>query len=190
MYLVVHFAVKGVCVLTDAAGRRRDEEQLARDVVLEDVPRGAGLVGLTQALGLEAAGAGVGAEELGGRGHAGAALLAGARLDVDAVDGLEERLRHALRDEPDGARELAELVNGQDAVAHEVGLCRGEVGEHETGAVAEDHAVAEVDGLEVLRLAGRRRDGHLFGADEGVDGGRLAHIGVADQAYLELLTGF
>ena len=37
--------------------------------------------------------------------------------------------------------------------------------------------------LEVLCAAGRGRDGHLLGLEDGVDGGALAHVGVADHAH-------
>lgn len=181
--LVVELAVEVGRVLD--ARRRRDEEQLAVDVVLEDVPGGTGLVGLSETLGLEAAGAGVRPEELGTGGGAGATLLDGAGADGDAVDGLEEGLGHALRDEADGAEELAELVDGEDAVADEVGLCGGEVGEDEAGAIAEDDALAQVDGLEVLGLSRGGRDRDLLRADEGVDGGGFADVGITDQADLE-----
>jgi hypothetical protein len=77
---------------------------------------------------------------------------------------------------------LAHLIDREDAVADEVGVGAGELGKDETGAIAEDEVVGEVDRLEVLRLAGRGRDRDLFGSDEGVDGARLADVWVADQA--------
>jgi len=182
---IVELAVEGLGVFD--AGRRAHEKQLAVHVVLEDVTRRAGLVRLTETLGVESTCHGVRAQELRGCGNTGASLLERSRLDVDAVHGLEETLRDPQRDEPDGARVLAHLVDGQDAVADEVGFREGEVGEYETGAVAQDDALAEVDGLEVLRLTRCGRDGHLLGADECVDCRGLADVRVADQADLQFV---
>lgn len=154
--LIVELTVEVGRVL-DSRGRR-DEEQLAVDVVLEDVPGGTGLIGLSKTLSLETTGAGVCSEELSGGWDTGTALLDRTSADCDSVDGLEEGLGHTQCDEANRAQELAELVDGEDAVADEVGLCGGKVGEDETGAIAEDDSVAQVDGLEVLGLSGGGRD--------------------------------
>lgn len=156
MLLIVELTVEVGRVL-DSRGWR-DKEQLAVDVVLQDVPSGAGLIGLSKTLGLETTGSGIGTEELSGGWHTGTSLLDRAGADCDAVDSFEERLGHAQCDETDGAQELAELIDGEDTVTDEVGLCGGKVGEDETRAIAEDDSVAEVDGLEVLGLSGSGRD--------------------------------
>ena len=187
--LVVEVHVEGLGV--DAGlGRGLHVEKLAVDIVLEDVPRSAGLVGLTETLGVEATCGGVRPEQLLGCGHTRSAFLERSGLDADAVRRLQEVAGDAERHETDGTRELAHLVDGEDAIADEVGLCGGEVGEDETGTVAEDHAVGEVDGLEVLGLARGGGHGDLLGADEGVDGGGLADVGVAYEADLEFVICF
>jgi hypothetical protein len=73
---------------------------------------------------------------------------------LDAVDSLEECLRDPAGDESSRAAVLAQLVDGQNAVANEFGLGAGEVGEDETRAIAEDNPITQVDGLEMFRLAG------------------------------------
>lgn len=147
----VEFAVEGSGVVD--AGWRVDKQKLAVDVVLEDVARGSRNVGLTQALGSESSSSGIRAQELLGRGHASASLLQGPCLDVNAVNGFQEWFGHSLSDESHGAVEFSHLVNGQNAVADQVRLGEGEIGENKTRTIAENDIVAEVNGLEVLRLA-------------------------------------
>ncbi len=55
----------------------------------------------------------------------------------------------------------------------------GKLGQDEPRAVAERHAVGDVERLEVLGLAGRGGDGRLLGPEQRVDGGGLADVGVA-----------
>lgn len=131
---------------------------------------------------------GEGREELGGGRVARAALVLGEDVDPQAVRALEDLLRDAPRDELDRARELAQLVDREDAVAHELGLGARELREDETRAVAQEDILAEADRLEVLGLARRRRDRHLLLADEGVDRRRLADVRVPDEADDELLV--
>lgn len=185
----VHLVVK-ISVEVDGifdSGRRRHEQQLTSDVVLEDVTSGARLIRLAEALGLETTSTGVGSEKLRGGRDTSTSLFSSACSDLDTVDGLEERLGHALSDETNRALELAELIDGQNAVADKVGLCGGKVGENETGAITEDNTLAEVDGLEMLRLTGCRRDRHLLCADKSVDGGRFTDVGVSYQTDLEFV---
>ena len=169
-----------------AARRRLAVEELAVDVVLEDVTDRTRLIGLTETLGHVATVTGIGVEKLVGSGNAGAAFLERPGLDLDTVDGLKEGLGNAAGDDGGGAGVLAHLINGQDTVADELGLGVGEVGEDETGTIAKEDVVAEVDGLEMLRLAGSGGDGHLLGADESVDGGRFTDVGITDETDLEL----
>ena len=131
---------------------------------------------------------GEGGEELGRCWVARAALALGQDVDSETIRPLEHLLRDPPHDELDRPSELAQLVDRQDAVAHELGLGAGELGEDETRAVAQEDVLREADRLEVLGLARRRRDRHLLLADEGVDGGRLADVGVADEADDELLV--
>ncbi|KAJ6264051.1 hypothetical protein Dda_0191 [Drechslerella dactyloides] len=162
--------------------RRVAEEQAAVDVVFQYYSRGAGLVPVAACAGLrEAAGAG----HLAGGGDAGAAFLGWTDGDGDAVEALEVAFWDALGDEGGGAGEFAQLVDWEDAVGYEVGFCGGEVWEDEAGTVDEHDGGGEVDCLEVFCFAGGGGDGDLFGADEGVDGGGFADVGVADEADVD-----
>ena len=164
----VQFAIERLGILH--AGGRMDEEQLAVDVVLQDVAGRPGLIRLAQALREVSSGRGVCAQQFLGRGDASATLLNGAGLDVNAVDGLQEVLRNSLGNQPHRTGVLSHLVNGQHAVADQVSLGEGEVGEHQTRAITQDDVLAEMYGLEVLGLSGCGRDGHLLGSNQGVDG--------------------
>lgn len=94
-----------------------------------------------------------------------------------------------MRDEADRTGILAQLIDGEHTVASEIGLGGGKVGEYETGAIAEDDTLAEMDGLEVLGFTGSRGDGDLLGSDEGVDGGGFTDVGVSDETDLEFVIG-
>ncbi|KND93664.1 hypothetical protein TOPH_01828 [Tolypocladium ophioglossoides CBS 100239] len=165
--LVVELIVERICFLD--ARWRVDEEELAVDIVLQDKSRSSRLIRLTQTLCAEASGSGIGTKKLRSRGNARAAFFQRPRLDLDAVDGFQEALWDSLRHKSDGARELSHLVDWQNAVADQVGLCKRKVGEDETRAIAEDDVVAQMNGLKVLRLARSRRDGHLLGANQGIN---------------------
>ncbi|KAH9830066.1 hypothetical protein Tdes44962_MAKER09090 [Teratosphaeria destructans] len=158
------------------------EEEFALDVVFEDLADGAAFIGLSDALGVVPSSSGVGPQHLLAGGDARAAFLDGADVDLHAVDGFQERARDPLRDQRRRTGVLAELVDGEDAGADELGFGGGEVGEDETGTVAQDDAVGEVDGLEVLGLAWGGGYTHFLGAKEGVDGGGFSDVGVADEA--------
>jgi hypothetical protein len=92
-----------------------------------------------------------------------------------------------------GRRILPHLINRQHTVHDHVGLSVRELGEDETWAVAQRNLVGEHQCLEMLGLSGSARDRDLFGSEEGVDGGGLADVGVADKTDHELgragLTG-
>lgn len=127
----------------DAAARRRlAVEELAVDVVLEDVTDRTRLVGLAETLRHVTAVTGIGVEKLVGGGDTGAAFLERPGLDLDTVHGLEEGLRDTAGDEGGRAGVLAQLVNGEDTVADELGLGVGKVGEDETGTIAKQDIVA------------------------------------------------
>ena len=109
------------------------------------------------------------------------ALLERTSNDLDTVKLLEVPLGYSLRNERTGAGVLALLVDGQDTVADKLGFGGGKVGEHETGAIAESDFVGVVESLEVLGFTGGSGDGDFLGAHEGVDGGGLSDVGVADE---------
>lgn len=182
---VVQLGVELGAVNAAVRGRLAVEE-LAVDVVLQDVTDRTGLIGLTETLGHVATVTGVSVEKLVGGGNAGTAFLERPGLDLDTVDGLEEGLGNAAGNNGGGAGVFAHLIDGKDTVADELGLGVGEVGEDETGTIAKENVFAEVDGLEMLCLAGSGRDGHLLGADESVDGGGFTDVGVTDETDLEL----
>lgn len=131
---------------------------------------------------------GVGGEELGGGGNSASAFADGEGDDLETVHAFEDGLGDAVGEESDGTGVFAHLVDGKDAVAHEVGLGRRELGEDESRAIAQEDVGGEADGLEVLGLSGGGRDGDLLLADEGVDGGRLSDVGVSDESDDELLV--
>lgn len=167
--MAVEFAVEGPGVVDTRRGV--DEEEFTVDVVLENVARGPGNVGLAQALGAESSSSGISTEELLCGGHACASFFQSSHLDVNAVDGFQKWPGHALGDEAYGSVEFSHLVNGQHSVADQVRLGEGEVWENKSWTIAENDVVAEVDGLEMLGLARGGRDGHFLGPDQGVDGG-------------------
>lgn len=111
-----------------------------------------------------------------------AALLRPTDLHRQAIRCLEHFPWYPLHHERRRARVLTQLIDRQHAVAHEIRTRRRELREHESGTVAEDDGVGEVDRLEVLRFARRRRHADLLLADERVDGARLADVRVADEA--------
>jgi hypothetical protein len=129
---------------------------------------------------LEATGSCIRPEELFRGRNACPALLKRSGLDVDTVDGFEERLGDAEGDKANRAAVFSHLVNRQNTVADEVGLGESEIGENKTRAIAENHLVTEMDRLEVLRLTGGRRNRNLLGADKGVDGGGFTNVGVTN----------
>ena len=131
---------------------------------------------------------GVGRQELGGGRDSASAFADGESDDSKTVHALENVLRDAVRDEGDGSSVFPHLVDRKNTVADEVGLGRGELGEDESGAIAEEDVGGEADGLEVLRLAGRGRDRDLLFADQGVDSRRLSDVGISDETDDHLLV--
>ena len=73
------------------------EEEFAVDVVFQDIAGGACFVWLAEACCCEAAGFGVGREDLVGGWDAGSAFFDGSDVELDAVDGFEEGLGDSLR---------------------------------------------------------------------------------------------
>lgn len=116
-------------------------------------------------------------------------VLDRADLNPDGVGALKDGPWNAPTDELHRSRVLLHLVDGQDAVADELGLGRRELGEDETRAVAERDLGREVERLEVLGLSRGGRDRDALGAEESVDGGRLADVRVPDEADDELGRG-
>lgn len=60
-----------------------------------------------------------------------------------------------------------------------LGLGGGKLRKHEPRAVAQHQALSDVERLKMLGLAGRSCNSGLLGPEQRVDGGGLAHIGVA-----------
>ena len=104
-------------------------------------------------------------------GDAFAALLDTQHGDRNVVHGLEDIFGNTLRNELGRRGVLAHLVDGENTVADKVRGRRRKLGKDETGAVTQDRRGRQMDRLEVLRLAWRRTDRHLFLAEQRVDRG-------------------
>ena len=128
---------------------------------------------------------GIRPEELLARWFSGTAFLNRSSMNVDTVDGFKVWLGNSLRYEGGRASELAQLVDREDTVADKFRLGVGEIREDETWAIAQENSIAQVNSLEMLRLAGSRGDRNLLGTNKGVDGGRLSDVGITNQADLQ-----
>ena len=125
---------------------------------------------------------GIRGQELGGRWDASSTFTDGERHDAETVHALENFLRDALRDESDGSRVLAHLIDGQDTITDEVGLRGGKLREDESGTIAKEHLGGKSNGLEMLGLSWSGRNGNLLLADESVDGRGFSDVGVSYEA--------
>ena len=74
------------------------------------------------------------------------------QMVVVVVDLCQLPLADAARHLFHGGHVVAEVVDGENAVDDEVSGRVHEGGEHQAGAVAQHHIVAQMDGLEVLGL--------------------------------------
>ena len=86
-------------------------------------------------------------------------------------------------DDTDRFADVGEPVDGQHAVAHQLGSGSREGRKHQSGAVREEEPRAELQRLEVFRLTGRRGHPRLLRGDERVHRGRLADVRVAHHSY-------
>mmetsp|Transcript_21226 Transcript_21226/g.53800 ORF Transcript_21226/g.53800 Transcript_21226/m.53800 type:complete len:346 (-) Transcript_21226:885-1922(-) len=175
-------------VVGQPVGRRHPVAQPAVDEVLEDDARRLGLVdaaalveeGVHQPMSHQ--------QLLRARERLGVVGL-GAQGQLACIRALELAARHAADQLVHGVGVVSDLVNRKYAVAVHLRLGARQRGEDQPGAVADRQVglVRAGERLEVLRLARRGGDGHLLVGDERVDRARLAHVGVAHEAHVELV---
>ena len=77
---------------------------------------------------------------------------------------------------------FSHLVDWKDTVTDKVGFRGSELREYETRTITQDKRGRKVNCLEVLGLAGCRRDADFLFANERVDSARLADVWVSHQA--------
>lgn len=93
-------------------------------------------------------------QKLLGRGDASAALFGSQDWNAYAIHCFKDVLGDPLGDQLGGRRVLAKLIDGQNTVAHHLGLGGGEGREHQTGTIAQNKTVVEVQGLVVSQAKG------------------------------------
>mmetsp|Transcript_6840 Transcript_6840/g.18506 ORF Transcript_6840/g.18506 Transcript_6840/m.18506 type:complete len:450 (+) Transcript_6840:405-1754(+) len=172
-------------MLRETVGRCLPVPEATVDEVFEHQARGAALVRLP-ALVEEGVDDAMGHEQL-ARGRDGDRILLIIPCGQgDAVCPLELVTGHAGAELLHRGVVVAHLVYGQHSVAVHLGAAAGEVWEDETRAVADEEVrlIGAGKRLEVLRLAWCCTHAHLLGGAQRVDGGRLAHVGVAHEAHV------
>jgi hypothetical protein len=88
---------------------------------------------------------------------------------LDTVNGLKKLLRNPACHKGSGPAVFSQLIYWEDAIANEFRLGAGEIRENKTRAIAKNYLVTKMDGLEMLGLAGGRRNRDFLGSNERID---------------------
>mmetsp|Transcript_110629 Transcript_110629/g.312967 ORF Transcript_110629/g.312967 Transcript_110629/m.312967 type:complete len:224 (+) Transcript_110629:478-1149(+) len=159
-------------------------QELADDVVAEHLPRSPVLVWHPHPQDMVARHGQRGEEIVRGIQLVVAAPFCGVAYGAGAAVALQQPVpAHLLDDEGNRRENLAEVVEGDGVVDHEVRLGRDDRGEHQAWAVAERDADGrDLQRLYVLGLSRPAAHAYLLRAHECINHSALAHVGVSHEA--------